>query len=549
MNTRLSSAGFLVALCAVSAAAPGCALLLGLDEFTDQPPGAGGSGGSGGAGGAGGSDVPLCTPAAQEACYAGPAATEGVGECKAGIRTCPDDGAAWGACEGEVLPAVERCDATADENCDSLDCIVWATAFEQDGTFEPNAIIGDPSGNVIVSGFFTGAIDIAGQNESSAGSTDGLMIKLGPAGEVLWARKIGDLFEDAIAAVATDDAGNIFIAGRTATAIDFGAGVVPAGLYVAKLDPGGQTLWSVGLGGDGYFVDITLDSAGNAVVAGFFSEPIDFGEGPVSPAGGTDILVAKLDGENGAISPPGSWVRTVGDAGNQLALSVAVDGSDNVFVAGEFAGTIDFGGFGGQATANGVDGFLAKLTPAGSGSWLSRLGGAGEQQAFGVAVDAAGRPAVVGEFDGSIDLPGVTLTSAGTKDAFAIQFSATKDVVWSKAFGDAANQGARAAAMDSLGNLTLGGYAAGQIDLGAGPQPAVGDIDAFVAKLSPDGNPLWSRLLGGVEEDVTWALALSPSDEVLTANTSREEAPDFGTGPLPSSPLATRRLVIAKLGR
>lgn len=60
-----------------------------------------------------------CTPSESEACYPGPPATLGVGQCTAGTRTC-NGGGQWAPCTGEVLPSVEDCAIDEDENCDGL---------------------------------------------------------------------------------------------------------------------------------------------------------------------------------------------------------------------------------------------------------------------------------------------------------------------------------------------------------------------------------------------------------------------------------------------
>ena len=49
----------------------------------------------------------ICTPEDETACYTGATGTEGVGECKAGTRTCNTYGTAWSSCEDEVTPVVE----------------------------------------------------------------------------------------------------------------------------------------------------------------------------------------------------------------------------------------------------------------------------------------------------------------------------------------------------------------------------------------------------------------------------------------------------------
>ncbi len=62
--------------------------------------------------------APVCTPLSTESCYTGPAGTQGVGACKAGTKTCAEDGSGFGACIGQVLPAPETCNTPDDDDCD-----------------------------------------------------------------------------------------------------------------------------------------------------------------------------------------------------------------------------------------------------------------------------------------------------------------------------------------------------------------------------------------------------------------------------------------------
>jgi hypothetical protein len=67
-----------------------------------------------------------CTPGAEQACYEGPPDTEGVGQCRAGVQRCADDGSGFGPCLGQVLPVVEGpfdgplCADGLDNDCDAL---------------------------------------------------------------------------------------------------------------------------------------------------------------------------------------------------------------------------------------------------------------------------------------------------------------------------------------------------------------------------------------------------------------------------------------------
>lgn len=63
---------------------------------------------------------PVCGAGQVAPCYGGPANTAGVGQCKAGQKTCDAQGQ-WGACQGAVLPSKEACGNGVDEDCDGKD--------------------------------------------------------------------------------------------------------------------------------------------------------------------------------------------------------------------------------------------------------------------------------------------------------------------------------------------------------------------------------------------------------------------------------------------
>jgi len=60
----------------------------------------------------------VCEPGTTTSCYTGPAPTQGVGACKAGVATCTQDGQGYGPCVGEVVPTRELCNGGVDDDCD-----------------------------------------------------------------------------------------------------------------------------------------------------------------------------------------------------------------------------------------------------------------------------------------------------------------------------------------------------------------------------------------------------------------------------------------------
>src|SRR4051812_35516509 len=95
----------LVRLTALGVCFGGCGIALGLGDFTDSTEGGGGASSSGNASsgshvGSGStsasSGTTLCQAGKKEACYEGPDGTLGKGTCAAGLKTCLEDGGAYG---------------------------------------------------------------------------------------------------------------------------------------------------------------------------------------------------------------------------------------------------------------------------------------------------------------------------------------------------------------------------------------------------------------------------------------------------------------------
>ncbi|MBI4703849.1 MAG: hypothetical protein HY744_22290 [Deltaproteobacteria bacterium] len=257
---------------------------------------------------------------------------------------------------------------------------------------------------------------------------------------------------------------------------------------------GGALIWARRLGGSGMQVPrgLCVDSGGNAVVAGYFYESLDLGELSLTSAGNDDPFVVKLGADGGY-----RWSRSYGDGAEQHATAVAVDGSDNVVLAGSFDGSVDFGG-GALPNEGSPDIFLVKLDPNGEHLWSQRFGGADSHQyAFDVAVDPLGNIVLVGELQGSVDFGGGALASEGTYDVFVARFTAAGKHQWSRRYGDLGHQTGRAVAFDGSHNVVVAGYFTGSIDLGDGPLVAQGALGGFAAKLDPNGDALWSAAFAG----------------------------------------------------
>lgn len=343
-----------------------------------------------------------------------------------------------------------------------------------------------------------------------------------------WARPAGSDVSDSTNAVAQDAAGNVVAAGCFAGSVDFGVGPMSSagGLdgFLARYDATGNILWAKQFGGttDDTATGVAISSAGNVIVAGTYTGTINFGDGPKNSAGATDIFLASYTSTGVLL-----WSKSFGGTSVELPPSLALDASGNICLAGGFHNTINFGG-GALNSAGLTDAFLAKFSPTGTFIFAKRFGDSADQWANSVAVDPSGNILLTGQFKGTIVFGGPTLTSAGGNDIFVAKFDSSGNQLWTKGYGDLADQIGSSIAADGSGNVLVTGSIRGTTDFGGGPIAANG-ADIFVLKLDPAGNHFASKGIGGPGDDTGRGIAAdSAGNIVLTGDFA--QTVDFGGG-------------------
>ncbi|MRG90460.1 SBBP repeat-containing protein [Polyangium spumosum] len=188
---------------------------------------------------------------------------------------------------------------------DSFGTHQWSKSYGDASNQRAFAVAVDNQGAVVFTGEFAGAMTIGGFALTSADGTanvDGYIAKLDAMGNPVWAKSFGNMSAQRGQGVAVDVFGNIVVTGEFFGQVNFGGGpAVSAGgrdVFVAKLDPSGGPLW-LRRYGSGMLThqsgeSVAIDPMTNTWVTGTFENIIDFGGGPFTSAGGTDMFLAKL---------------------------------------------------------------------------------------------------------------------------------------------------------------------------------------------------------------------------------------------------------------
>jgi hypothetical protein len=277
--------------------------------------------------------------------------------------------------------------------------------------------------------------------------------------------------------------GSLYVTGRAGGAADFGAGPIAEGqfgaLFAAKLTASGGAIWSRAFGGDGYAEGrrIAVDNEGNTIIAGPFSGALNLGGGTLGSFESYGIFVAKLDANGGHV-----WSRGYTSYGTINLADVAVDPAGNVVVAGNFTDSVDFGGGPIESLGNN-DVFLVKLGPGGEHAFSKRFGEVNSYpRTAGVATDGEGNLYIAGSFNETIDFGGGPMVSMGTDDVFWAKLTSDGELLKSRAFGDPASQSLSAMAVDAWGNTVLAGTFYGSVDFGSGRLDAGDQQKLFIAR-------------------------------------------------------------------
>lgn len=416
----------------------------------------------------------------------------------------------------------------------------WARQFGGAESDIGYHVAADASGNVYVAGYFRGVVDFdpgAGvANLTSGGEDDIFVAKFNSSGSLIWARRMGGAADQRAHGITADASGNVYATGWFAGNADFdpGAGVsnlAASGEYsafVAKLDSSGDFVWAKALAGSVYVegAGIAVDATGNVYSSGRFMGETDFDPGTgvtnLTPVGNEDAYVSKLDSSGNFV-----WARGLGGPANENAAGIALDAAGSIHTTGYFEGSADFnpGGATFDLTSAGAsDVFVSKLDSFGNFVWARRFGGSASDYGYSIAVDGNGNVHTVGSFVGSVDFdPGAgnaPLISGGGDDVFISKLNSVGAFVWARRIGGADMQLGMAVAVDATSNVYIAGAFLGTADFdpGAGvfSLTAVGEDDAFVAKLASSGTFVWARAMGGAQAEFAEGIAVSGANVYAT---------------------------------
>jgi hypothetical protein len=249
------------------------------------------------------------------------------------------------------------------------------------------------------------------------------------------------------------------------------------------------------------------------------------------------------------VDPPFLFSGYVGGSAFDTAFGIALDGAGNAYIAGatgssEASFPVTVGpdlSFNGAAS----DAFVAKVRADGTGLvYAGYVGGAGNEVAFGIAVDGAGSAYLTGRTDSSETsfpiLVGPDPTyNGGGEDAFVVKVRADGAGLEYAGYigGDGGDRG-NGIAVDAAGNAYVAGQTGSSplaFPVAIGPSLVQGGGgDAFVARVRAGGSGLdYAGYVGGASLDIASGIAVDGAGQAYLVGTTSSDQTTFpvGVGP------------------
>jgi|GEM_PF-2201947 len=458
----------------------------------------------------------------------------------------------------------------------------WALRTAQGPDSRRSSIISSINNEYFTAGVIYGNYDFnqdgsiqAGTAESAVGfaQDDAFIASYTNTGTHRWSIRLGGINGDYGAyGVASNSNGDVIVVGSIRGSADFDQdGSIETGTVEVSTDTGnndvflvvydnnGQYRWAKRMGttSNDYGAGVAVDSQGRIVMLGrVTSGPADInGDGVISAGwpetntyGGdsstNDMFIAIFD-DNGT----NLWSQKLGGWLSEIPLNLAIDSSDNFYIAGYVQSSVDFDGdrVGNEVAVTGEpqtgyasnDGFLLSYTMTGTFRWARRFGSTSSDTASGIAIDTDNNVYISGTVIGAADLNGnasnnentAESSSYGNSDMFVSSFSSAGTHRWSKRFGGVSNDDIRSLIVGN-GLLYMTGNTTGPSDLNGDsaiqtsyPETAPATYalkDAIVIALNlSDGSHVWSRRMGGTGDDEGLWLAMDQQQVLLSTGSVR----------------------------
>lgn len=244
------------------------------------------------------------------------------------------------------------------------------------------------------------------------------------------------------------------------------------------------------------------------------------------------VALLLLVGSAAHAQAPPAWQTAMAATGNFSAVqAIAADANGNVYLTGEFSGTVNFGSIALTEAGDG-DLFVAKWNSANNSFvWAQRAGGPGFNHPQAIAVNGSS-VYVAGEIVSASAKFGsgtVTVSNSGNSEVFVAKLTdagSSADFTWVQQTISTRAAVAYGLAVSGTSVYITGGFGTGTSSFGTtrltnSSNSSTFNFDIFTAKLTDygtSGSFVWASRAGGANSDYGLAVAVNGSAVYVTGS-------------------------------
>ncbi len=355
------------------------------------------------------------------------------------------------------------------------------------------------------------------------GGSDIWVIKLDTDGDVVWKRCYGGSNVESANTMVVEAPQGGFLIGSNTNSTDGDVTCPPATgrIWLARIDPDGELLWDICLGGGGIsaFSAITPAHDGGWLVCGGSWNDVDAGCGQ----GYGDLFLAQLSASGEVL-----WRRCYGGSSYDGAKGITPTSDGGYILVGSTASTDgDLLGINPWSVpslpATTASAWVLKVDAQGDILWQHCYGGSAADELNMVAVGTDGSYWALGTTRSN---NGVVTGHHGDHDGWVLHLDASGELLAQRCIGGSSVEGMRGLTLLPNGHALVAGNTYSTDGDITDPK---GLHDGWVVELDPDLNIVWQRSYGGSGHDVWRGLHRSnDGGVVLTGYTMSTDGDLYG---------------------
>ncbi|MDX1908655.1 MAG: OmpA family protein [Bacteroidia bacterium] len=374
-------------------------------------------------------------------------------------------------------------------------------------------------GGLVIAGELASS-DKLGRNNHGAGE-DVFLGKYATQGVFFWQHTLGGPGPDRVSDInLTQDGGVIMVGTSSLAGGDIAVSHGGEDVWVVKIDPAGNLLWSRSFGGRGDDRGITvIETSDGGFLVGGESTSRD-GDMHSPHHGGLDAWLVRLNSGGRLI-----WEKHYGGPRNEKINRILEVAPDSFLVLASTDGI----GMDVQAHLGKKDAWLFTVNGRGQLGWQQVYGGQENDELHELIRDSEGNFVMAGT---SFSANGHIPFQRGLGDAWLLKIAPDGVVLWSVTYG-----GRRPDGFSGVAETADGGFiVCGQTESPTGDgdiEKNNGYFDAWLMKINTYGERQWARTIGYEARDVLYTVLEAPKGGFLAFGSSVQDPagiPEPGVG-------------------